>query len=163
MSIALLPAFGVHLVYEIAQMKQRLIVLFAYGLALNWVIIFASSNIVFRYNECPANYAIFHLTPGFGGAFLLYYYALLLLAIAMAIDKLRSVAAFRAHAIKGLLLGYSVFLVPTAIVNSVRPSTLKGLPSIMCGFAVLFALILVLYIVPTYSKGVHELTEDKHK
>jgi len=52
----------------------------------------------------------------------------------------------------GLMLGYLVFLVPTAIANTVRPETRAGIPSIMCGFAVIFALILGLYIMPLVSE-----------
>jgi len=47
-----------------------------------------------------------------------------------------------------LVLGYLVFLIPTALANSVKPETRRGIPSIMCGFAVLYAIILALYILP---------------
>jgi len=46
------------------------------------------------------------------------------------------------------MVGYLVFLVPTALAYSVSPATRRGIPSIMCGFAVLFALILTLYVLP---------------
>ena len=45
-------------------------------------------------------------------------------------------------------VGYLVFLLPTAVTNTVQPSTISALPSIMCGFAVFYALILVFGILP---------------
>ena len=50
--------------------------------------------------------------------------------------------------IQALILGWLVFLVPTAIANIVNPASRSGIPSVMCGFAVLFALVLTLYILP---------------
>jgi membrane protein YdbS with pleckstrin-like domain len=62
------------------------------------------------------------------------------------------------EAVRGLIIGYLVFLVPTTVANTVKPSTRRGIPSIMCGFAVLFALILTLYILPRAARQKHRLT-----
>jgi hypothetical protein len=43
-------------------------------------------------------------------------------------------------------------LIPTGIANSVKPETRAGIPSIMCGFAVIFAILLVVYIAPRAGK-----------
>jgi hypothetical protein len=51
-----------------------------------------------------------------------------------------------------MVVGYLVFLVPTALANTVAPETRRGIPSIMCGFAVLFALILAVYITPRIGR-----------
>jgi protein-S-isoprenylcysteine O-methyltransferase Ste14 len=56
------------------------------------------------------------------------------------------------HSILALIVGYLVFLIPTAIAYSINPATRRGIPSIMCGFAVLFALILALYLLPRANK-----------
>jgi hypothetical protein len=47
-----------------------------------------------------------------------------------------------------MVLAYLSLLVPTTTVNLINPETVRGIPSIMCGFAVIFALILGLYILP---------------
>ena len=46
------------------------------------------------------------------------------------------------------IIGFLSFLLPTGIVNTINPKTIEGLPSIMCGFAVIYAFILVFGIVP---------------
>ena len=46
------------------------------------------------------------------------------------------------------VVGFLSFLLPTGIVNTINPKTIEGLPSIMCGFAVIYAFILVFGIVP---------------
>ena len=53
---------------------------------------------------------------------------------------------------KSLMFGYLVFLIPTATVNYIKPETRAGIPSIMCGFAVFFALILAFKILPLAAK-----------
>jgi len=57
------------------------------------------------------------------------------------------------EALYGMIIGYLVFLLPTAIANTISPETMAGIPSIMCGFAVLFALILFFYIIPRVTKA----------
>ncbi|GEM_PF-4205541 len=42
------------------------------------------------------------------------------------------------------------FIVPTTAVNLINPATLAGIPSIMCGFAVLLAIILAGEVLPSY-------------
>ena len=39
-------------------------------------------------------------------------------------------------------------MLPTTIVNVVDPSTIEGIPSIMCGFAVILAIILLGFVAP---------------
>ncbi len=65
------------------------------------------------------------------------------------------VARKKLEAVRALILGYLVFLVPTAISNTVEPSSRAGIPSIMCGFAVIFALILVIYVLPRMAEEDH--------
>jgi hypothetical protein len=59
-------------------------------------------------------------------------------------DKIRKALLYQ-------VFGYLSFLLPTGIVNTINPTTLKGIPSIMCGFAVIYAIILVFGITPTIS------------
>lgn len=48
--------------------------------------------------------------------------------------------------------GYMSFMLPTGIVNAINPETIAGIPSIMCGFAVIYALILTFGITPRILK-----------
>jgi hypothetical protein len=56
----------------------------------------------------------------------------------------------KASALKFLAIGYLAFIVPTTAANLIDPTTLAGIPSIMCGFAVILALVLVLGVLPKY-------------
>ena len=49
-------------------------------------------------------------------------------------------------------IAYLAFLLPTTTINLLAPETLAGIPSIMCGFAVLMALILLGKITPLAGK-----------
>ena len=58
-------------------------------------------------------------------------------------ENLRKISA-----LKWLISGYVAFILPTTIVNIVNPSTIEGIPSIMCGFAVLMAIVLIGFVAP---------------
>lgn len=60
-------------------------------------------------------------------------------------QKVREALALQAF---GLLS----FVLPTGIVNALHPETIHGIPSIMCGFAVIYALVLVFGITPRILK-----------
>jgi hypothetical protein len=52
------------------------------------------------------------------------------------------------QSLQAMVAAYLALLVPTTTVNLINPETIHGIPSIMCGFAVIFALILGLYVLP---------------
>lgn len=100
--------------------------------------------------ECTGNYVIFQIGMNAARAYGVYYYGWLLTAMLIgwrAITNAKFDSKVKQQ-IGGLIIGYLVFLIPTGIANTVKPETRAGIPSIMCGFAILFALILVLYIAP---------------
>lgn len=53
-----------------------------------------------------------------------------------------------ATALLYLGIGYASFMLPTTIVYLIDQTTIAGIPSIMCGFAVLLALCLVFAVLP---------------
>lgn len=151
-AITTLPPLGLHLMYAIAGKKSRLVWL-GYGLMLAWIVLFGFTERAFTSHACVSNYVIFSLDQYVGYAYSAYYYGLLLLGIGLAMkfgDQAKNQPV--REALHGMVLGYLVFMIPTAIVNSVRPETMAGIPSIMCGFAVLFAFILYGYVLPRATK-----------
>jgi hypothetical protein len=46
-----------------------------------------------------------------------------------------------------------MFILPTTAANIVDPSTIAGIPSIMCGFAVILAIILTGFVIPRYYRN----------
>ncbi len=152
-AIALLPAFGMHLVLLISGKKHLWwLAGAAYAMCAVFVGIFGLHQNAFITNVCTGNYVIFHLQPPIGGIFFMYYYFWLFVGIALCMYWSTS-AAIKTR--KALLLqagGYLSFVLPTAVANTMNPATIAGLPSIMCGFAVVYALVLAFGILPLVGR-----------
>jgi hypothetical protein len=152
-SITILPPLGLHLVHSIANKKTNWIVWAGYSLMMFWIIVFGFGESAFTGHQCVSNYVIFQLHHYIGYAYSAYYYGLLLVGIMLALwygEHTKSKQ--QTEALFGIILGYLTFLLPTAVANTVNPETMAGIPSIMCGFAVLFALTLFFYILPRVTK-----------
>lgn len=148
-AITLLPPLGIHLAYEIAGAKKRPLLPLAYGGAAMFVAFFALVSGALGDYACLGNYVIFETAPGSAWLYTFYYYGLMLLAIWLCVKLAKGLKGTKkAKALFALIVGYSVFIVPTTLVNIVDPGTIAGIPSIMCGFAVLHALVLALWIMP---------------
>lgn len=151
-SIALLPALGLHLMHQVAGKPGRRLVTTAYTTMAGFVVFFLAFPTVFDNYQCTGNYVIFHLRPHAGGVFWVYYMGWIFTAIFLgarwANQFMQQGKVRKLNATRGVIVGWLVFLVPTAIANMVNPASRAGIPSVMCGFAVLFALILSLYVLP---------------
>lgn len=150
-AITLLPPLAVHLIQAISKRGHILIHWAAYATAVPWLIFFVRPE-TFSGHVCAGNYAIFQLANNYGGWYFTYYYFWLLFGLGMSFYF--AFTATKKHLQQALILqavGYLVFLLPTAITNTVRPSTISGLPSIMCGFAIIYAIILVFGILPLHA------------
>jgi hypothetical protein len=169
-AITTLPALGTHLMYVLANKPQRWAVALSYASMAGFSVFFLTYSGAFVGHECTGNYVIFQLGTHIGGIYALtYYYLWLAFGIFMGarwanelMTKKGKVARNRLLAVRGLITGYLVFLVPCAIANTVNPSSRAGIPSIMCGFAVLLALILVLYILPRTAEVRSRLLSLQH-
>jgi hypothetical protein len=147
-AITTLPPLGLHLLQTFTKRGWRWLKWIAYANALLWIALFAFSERTFANHICAGNYVIFRLNLSLDRYYYLYYYGWLLITMSMALYY----TAVTQHKVRKacllLLIGYLTFLLPTIVVNTLNSATTNGIPSIMCGFAVLFALILVLAILP---------------
>jgi hypothetical protein len=157
-SITLLPPLGLHILHVLANKPNRRLIFSAYISTAGFVGYFLTYHAAFISYQCTGNYVIFQIGAGPSLAYGAYYYGWLFTAMGLGIKwanelkkKSKQLIA-RLRTVQALIIGYLIFLVPTALANSVKPSTRRGIPSIMCGFAVLFALILTLYILPRAGK-----------
>jgi len=151
-AITTLPALGIGILHELAGKKDKLLVHLSYGSALAWMILFGFSERAFAGSQCTGNYVIFQLKHTLGGIYFSYYYGLLFLGIALGLYwALQVKASKKRQTLLAMVAGYLVFLVPTTIANTVSPATKAGIPSVMCGFAILFALILFGLVLPKSS------------
>jgi hypothetical protein len=153
-AITTLPPLGLHILHVLAGKRSKALVQFAYGSMFAFIGIFLLVHGAFSNHECTGNYVIFHIRPHLGGLYWIYYFGWIGVSIALAVKWLREIkqtgkqAVRQLQAIEGLTFGWFVFIIPTALANAVNARSRQGIPSIMCGFAVLFALIVVLYVLP---------------
>lgn len=147
-AITLLPVLGIHLVLELAgRPKHRLIYpVNLVAIAIAAVFLFVPSSINAR--VCQGNYIIFRLQDPVNLFYGYFYDGLLLLGAGLSLYYRSRVKEQSAKdSLLWSFIAYLIFMVPTGIVYWVNPSNL-GLPSIMCGFAIFYALILVFFILP---------------
>jgi hypothetical protein len=151
-AITILPALGLHIIAKIANKRMWPLLLVSDTLSAGFVLLFGLRGSVFVEHICGGNYAIFTLANKAGGSFFAYYYALLFIGIGLSLYYAHSASKRVKRALMLQVVGYLSFLLPTGIVNMINPSTLDGIPSIMCGFAVLYAIILVVGVLPAVGK-----------
>jgi hypothetical protein len=146
-AITLLPPLGVHLTQTIAGKPAGYVSALAYSSAALWIGLFAFGN-VFNGHVCGGNYVIFQLKHSLGSLFFVYYHIWLFVAMYLASRYAKTANPSVAKALKAQIAGYATFIVPSSLINLLWPYTSHGLPSIMCGFAVIFAIVLVAYVIP---------------
>jgi hypothetical protein len=152
-AITLLPALGLHLAASIAARKV-VIVPAAYVSSLLFICTFLFVGSVMGGQVCNGNYVIFEVLPHISSLFALYYYSWLIVGVGMSIYWARGLARRRVIALHALAVGYLSFILPTTTVNLLDPTTVQGIPSIMCGFAVLLAAILTFRVVPNCARPI---------
>jgi len=152
-AITLLPPLGIHITQTIWGRRNRLLILTGYATAAAFVAYFALSAGSLTGHACLGNYVIFQVNNGLTWLYALYYYGWVLIGLCLSLWYARQSKLKRQRqALYGFTLGYAVFLVPTTTVNLLDRATLNGIPSIMCGFAVLLAIIVVTWVMPRVGK-----------
>ncbi len=148
-AITVLPPLALALVGAVTR-RQRLRLLvpvWVAALILTGFFVVAPTSV--NDTVCAGNYVIFHLNGINGWWYAAYYYAVIMLCLIVAGDYIAGANdQKRRAALRWFIIGVLAFLVPTATVNALDPRTLAGIPSVMCGFAVLFALFLGFRVLP---------------
>jgi hypothetical protein len=151
--------------HSLAGKPRRRMVATAYASMAAFVVFFLAFPGVFDNYQCTGNYVIFRLRPRAGGIYWVYYMGWIFTAVIYGMhwaNEFRRLGNIRKlRVVQALILGWLVFLVPTAVANIVNPATRSGIPSVMCGFAVLFALVLVLYILPRVAERKDTVHADR--
>lgn len=152
-AITFLPALGIHLANAIAGRSKNWTTIVAYSLAGGFAIYFGFAPAIINSSICSGNYVIFNLKYYDSQIYTIYYFGLLFAMISLT-AQLASMQknSRKRSALRWLMVGTLVFLVPTGMVYWFNPSIELALPSIMCGFAVLYAIILAGKIVPLATK-----------
>ncbi len=153
-AITALPPLGLHLMHVLANKNRRHLVYSAYAVMVLFMGSFLFAPGIFTGHVCTGNYVIFQFTANITGVYSVYYFGWILAGIGLGFKWANELKAKGKKALKqlqtvqGLILGYLVFLVPSALAMAVKPDVRRGIPSVLCGFAVLLALVLALYIMP---------------
>lgn len=148
-AITFLPVVGVHAISVLAGRKNRQLLVPLYSIALVFALYFLITPGVFIASICTGKLVLFQLQQNIGTIYYMFYNAVLFISIGLALlyrkgEKSQSKRA----AYVWFVVGNLTFLLPTGIIYIVRPTSIDNLPSIMCGFAVIFALIIGLRILP---------------
>lgn len=154
-SITLLPPLGLHLAYKISGVKTNAVVKTAYATCAIFMVYYAFSIAPVHADSCRANYSVFNTPAIWSELFGIYYYGWMLAGIWFSFRQVSRLQVKDAKknqtkisALNWLAAGYLSFILPTTFVNLVNPETIEGIPSIMCGFAVLLAIILIGFVAP---------------
>lgn len=163
-AITLLPPLGIHLISQLSGDKRRWPTRGAYLLGGMFSAYFLFSTSGITSGACMGNYVIFEQANGTAQIYGLYYYGLLLAAIGYALNLAKVAKPAVKKSLRTLVIGYALFMVPTTVVNLIDPSTLAGIPSIMCGFAVILAIVLAFAVMPFAHEGtVLQKSEQRKK
>lgn len=151
--ITMLPAIGLHMVTLVTARSK--VIWFGYAFALLFAATFLFVPGATESASCHANYVMLHIQDGFLSIIYHAYYAIfvLLAVIALINNLIHPTKKATTHPIAAwTLAGYLSFTVPMGIVGFLYPAYVAAAPSVMCGFAVLLALILTLRAAPLYFK-----------
>lgn len=147
-AITLLPALGIHMLVSLAGKKMPALVLAAYATCAAFVTFYLIGAGSISGQACYANYAVFYTNHSSSQLFTAYYYGWLMVGTYLAWQWGMELPR-RRKTLHAMALGYLVFILPTTFFNIIDPTTVKAIPSIMCGFAVLLAFILVIRVLPS--------------
>ncbi len=147
-AITLLPPLGIFLISLLSGKRTTTYISFAMAAVL--LVAFMVPGVV-QNSTCGGNYVILHLSEPFSSFYIFYYSALLLLGLweashAIPIDKKYQ------EVLRWIVVGYVAFMGPLAIAYAVSDAVRGAVPSIMCGFALIMAFILVFKVNPEFER-----------
>lgn len=147
-AITLLPPLGLHIAQVVANKPVSRLTMLAYATSFLWIGLFAFSQQAFSGYECGGNYVIFQLAPPLGMLYFIHYFLWLFITMYVAYGFAKTANTRVRNALRAQIWSYAAFIIPTSIIRAVWPHTAQGMPSIMCGFAVIFAIALVFAVMP---------------
>lgn len=152
-AITFLPVLGLHLMSLMTSPLSKKLIKYMYGMTVAFAAYFLLAPGVFQSNVCTGNYVIFQLSNAEIGAYSLFYFGFITAAVRSGLQYLKKpLKSKNVSAVRWLLVGYALFILPTAAVVVFHPDTRRALPSVLCGFAIALAVILAVKITPLTSK-----------
>lgn len=147
-AITLLPPLGIHLAYHLAKKKPDAVVAAAYITCAAFVAYFVLAAQAVSGHTCYANYVTFDTADASAVPYTLYYYGWLFVGVFLTYKWAPLLDKHRRAALYALMGGYLALLIPTTTITLLWNETVSGIPSIMCGFAIILAGLLTLKVAP---------------
>lgn len=148
-AITFLPALGLYLMSLLTVPLSRAANIASFLITWFVAAYFLFMPNVFSSYVCTGNYVIFQLGQIPSIAYGIFYYVLLAMAIGRGVLFLKQNPGAKSEdAVHWLLAGYALFMVPVAILVVLHPDTRQAIPSLLCGFAILLAIIIGARIAP---------------
>lgn len=150
-SITMLPPLGIHIIATLKKFRYaRILVTLSYVSAALFIAYFMMHSGSLTGHKCQGNYVIFHVDRDMSWIYGLYYYGWVLtgLVLSAVLAAKKTVPMKLKQALYGMSLGYAGFLIPTTTANFINADTLRAIPSIMCGFAVILAITMITIVLP---------------
>lgn len=151
-AITMLPPLGIHLAYLLADKKPGPVVAFAYITCAAFIAYFVFATQAISGHTCYANYVTFSTHDASVIPYAVYYYGWLFVGTFLTWKWANTLDKHRKAALYALMTGYLALLIPTTTVTLIWDETLAGIPSIMCGFAIILAGILTMKVAPESIK-----------
>ena len=160
--ITFLPPLGLHLATKLAGEKRTLWLAGAYVTGALFATFFLLSGHGVTSQACMGNYVIFQILPETAYLYTLYYYGWMALAMVYcfrAANRMKKPQL--ARALRVLAIGYLALFIPTTLANIIDPATISAIPSVMCGFAIIMAVLIAGDVVPQYHAAHRAKTKAK--
>lgn len=139
-AITMLPPLGLHLAYAISGRKGSGAVRAGYAAGAAIALVFALVPTSINSAVCTGNYVIFRVSQPYSMLYGSYYLGVLIYTLGFALYRHHAESV--KPALQWLVYGYLAFIIPSALISANWSQTRDAMPSIMCGFALIFAFIL---------------------
>ena len=150
-AITFLPVAGLYLIRFITKNKITSVIGAITALFFVLYYIFAPKNEIVAF--CGGNYVIFAGPSALYQFFGAYYFGFLVLTIWHSVKAIyETKSTLFQRVLKWLVAGYLSFMLPLVAVYVFFAPARSAVASVMCGFALIFALILAFEIVPNFYK-----------
>lgn len=144
-----LPVLAIDFLATYTQ-KRSLVPLW-YAVAAAFVVMIGFSPGLFGDVQCTGRFVVFDQAEIFDFGYATYYLAALFFGIGQCVTEWKR---FRDHRVLGwMLVAYASFMLPTFALYAFIVATRRGAGSILCGFALLMALILCAKVVPIAARA----------
>lgn len=150
-AITLLPIVGLQLISYVTKKNRFLVVGCAIAGALALVFLFIPQTITG--SLCGGNYVVFNGPTGLYEFYGAYYFVFLIFAVWRLLEAMREkTGRVIREVLRWFMIGYLSFMAPMGVIYAIYAPARVAVTSIMCGFAVILAIILAFQIVPKYYK-----------